>query len=236
MVLFDFGGTLAWETENDFLRGWRAVFRTVKAPPAGASPARAHELASRLWEYQAVCRQHGAELHEWQQLRTVLGILGLEEALTLEAAEQLLMENASTAEPVPYAGELLDFLHRQGIRTGVISNIGWSGNGLVHRLKQLLPDNRFEFVIASSEYGIRKPDPLLFQIALGKAGLQPSRVWYCGDNFSFDVCGAQGAGIFPVWLNREGREPPAADFPYLAVEGWRELIAVLEEIRQGGVP
>ncbi|MDE6838226.1 MAG: HAD family hydrolase [Acutalibacter sp.] len=231
MILFDFGGTLARETENDFLRGWQGVFRAVKDPPAGASPARAHELASRLWEYQAVCRRHGAELHEWQQLRTVLGVLGLEEALDLETAERLLMENASAAQPVPYAGELLSFLHRQGIRTGVVSNIGWSGNGLAHRLKQILPENRFEFVIASSEYGIRKPDPLLFQAALKKAGLPASQVWYCGDDLQADIAGAHGAGLFPVWFGGRG---PGPDFPHLRVGDWRELAELLEKTVEEG--
>jgi putative hydrolase of the HAD superfamily len=38
--------------------------------------------------------------------------------------------------------------------------MGWSGKALEARIDRLLPENRFEFVIASSEYMIRKLNPL----------------------------------------------------------------------------
>ena len=42
---------------------------------------------------------------------------------------------------MPYISELLSFLDQKGIRTGVISNIGWSGNALFRRINRLLPEN-----------------------------------------------------------------------------------------------
>lgn len=66
-----------------------------------------------------------------------------------------------------------------------------------------MPDSRFEFVIASSEYMVRKPNPRIFRLALQKAGLSPDRVWFCGDNVRADVEGAHAAGLFPVWYEGE---------------------------------
>ena len=236
MVLFDYGDTLAWEPAPDFLQGWRAAFHYIAKKPREIEPEQAQELANSLWQrfsgsrsLSASCKG-GWEIHEWQQLRTVFDALGLEFSLSLPEIETVLMDNSCPSRPHSGTEEMLDFLHSQGVRTGVISNIGWSGAALAHRLSQLFPAHPFEFVLASSEYGVRKPDPLLFQIALRKAGLPPERVWYCGDHFRFDVCGAHAAGIFPVWLNREGREPEEAGFPYLAVSSWGEFADILNYI------
>lgn len=234
MVLFDYGDTLAWEPAPDFLKGWRAVFQTLVKNPDGAAPEQAQRIADGLWRRfsgsrsLSASRMGGWEIHEWQQLRTVFGALGLESSLPLPEVEILLMENACPSHPHDGTAEMLDFLRGQGVRTGVISNIGWSGNALSHRLGRLFPGQPFEFVLASSEYGIRKPDPLLFQIALRRAGLPSEKTWYCGDNFTFDVRGAHGAGIFPVWLNRTEQEPEEANFPYLAVSGWGEFTNIFE--------
>ncbi len=238
MVLFDYGGTLARETAPDFLRGWRAVFRYVGKNPEGATPEQTHQLADSLWlrfsglRCPAGSRPGGAEMHEWHQLQTVFDALAIEPARPLGEMERVLMEHACPCEPAPLAAELLALLDRQGIPTGVVSNIGWSGQALAGRLEELFPEHRFAFVLASSEYGIRKPDPLLFQIALQKARVPAKKVWFCGDSLEADMEGAQGAGMFPVWF-RPG-EGAAPAFPCLAVEGWGELAALLEGLPPAG--
>lgn len=236
IILFDYGDTLAWEPVPDFLRGWQAVFRYVAENPDGATPEDAKQIGDELWQRfsgsrsLSASRKGGWEIHEWQQLRTVLEALGLKTSVPLEEAERILMENACPSFLKPGAAEMISFLHRQDIRTGVISNIGWSGNALAHRLSQLFPCHGFEFVIASSEYGIRKPDPLLFRIALKKARLPGERAWYCGNDWQADVLGAQAAGLFPVWFNEEAGEPPEkADFPCLSISSWQEFTNILSE-------
>lgn len=137
---------------------------------------------------------------------------------------------------MPGVAEMLNFLHKKGIRTGVISNIGWSGKALTERLNRLLPENQFEFILASSEYGLRKPNPLLFLTALQKAGLPASEVWYCGDNPSVDVEGSAKAGLYPVWyenaLECTYRDKKTESIPtcsFLHIHEWAELTERLEE-------
>lgn len=237
MILFDYGDTLAWEPVPDFLQGWQAVFQFVTENPDGATPEDAKQIGDELWQRfsgsrsLSASRKGGWEIHEWQQLRTVLEALGLKTSVSLAEIEIILMENACPSYLKPYAMEMMNFLYEQKIRTGVISNIGWSGNALAHRLSRLFPSHTFEVVIASSEYGIRKPNPLLFQIALKKAGLPAESVWFCGDNLQADVYGAHGAGIFPVWYKEfVGGLDEGPDFPHLAVMSWRELTDRLADL------
>lgn len=51
----------------------------------------------------------------------------------------------------------------------------------------------------------RKPNRVLFDIALNKAGLAADKVWYCGDSITADIEGAYGVGISPVLYEGETR-------------------------------
>jgi putative hydrolase of the HAD superfamily len=143
---------------------------------------------------------------------------------------------------MPNADKMLDFINSTGVRSGVISNIGWSGAALTKRLNRLLPRNKFEFVIASSEYMFRKPSPMLFELALNKAGLEARDVWFCGDSVKADVEGGAAAGIFPVWYECDMIESPwsgqnknaVPNFGHLHIRDWSELIETLK--KYSGVP
>ena len=56
-------------------------------------------------------------------------------------------------------------------------------------------------VIVSGDVGIRKPDPMIFQLALNQAGLQPNEAVYITDT-EVDVSGSLGAGITPILIER----------------------------------
>lgn len=236
MIIFDCGNTLAHESAPDFLHGWQAVFQYIDTNPDSVTPQQAKELADNLWQRfsghrsLSALHQDAFEIHEWHQLRTVFDALALKTSLPLSEIEVILMDHSSPCKPVPYAAELLRTLELLGIRTGVISNIGWSGQALTHRLSKLFPTHHFEFIMASSEYGIRKPDPLLFQIAIQKARLPAWKIWFCGDNLQADIAGAHSAGIFPVWY--QTTQDVSLPFPYLRVSNWREIINLLIAARQ----
>ena len=227
MVLFDYGGTLLLESDLDFARGWRALFAHVAANPLGRTPEELARSDAAHFASFAPARAQGFEAHEHQLLRYTCGANRVELDVGWDAAEDILWDASCPLIPAcrtPGVEEALAFCAREGLRTGVISNIAWSGRALRRRLELLLPENRFEFVIASSEYGVRKPDRRLFDLALRLAGLEADRVWFVGDTFATDVLGAVDAGMYPV-LYRSERE--AAPFPYARIGGWEELPALL---------
>lgn len=236
MILFDYVHTLAWEPEPDFLRAEEALFRHVTGNPNGITPQEAARLGTQLFLSARDCRHSGWELHEHQMLRLKYDLLGMTLDVSLAQAAEILWTAASPGEAMPGAQAMLAGLRARGIRTGVISNLGWTGAALSRRLTRLLPGHAFEFVIASSDYGVRKPDPLIFRAALAMAGLAPEDVWFCGDQIGADVLGAQSAGIFPVWYEEEtipngfalknaGQTIPGE---HLHIHHWHELLTALD--------
>lgn len=236
MILFDYGSTLLYERDSDFLRGERAVFPYIRENPHQKTPEELSAYGTKLFLALRNCRHMGFEINEMQILRCKYDTFGITFTIPLEEVEEILWDNATPGARMPGVEEMLAFLHRRGIRTGVISNLGWTGAALKRRIDQLLPDNHFEFVLVSSEYALRKPHPAMFSIALEKAGLTPDRVWFCGDSMEADVCGAHGAGIYPVLYEGIVDSPSpylaqnreiTVDFDYLHIHHWQEMTDLL---------
>ncbi len=122
----------------------------------------------------------------------------------------------------------------------MISNNCFSGNALKDLFERLLPGNKLEFIMASSDYIFNKPHSMMFEIALKKAGLTADKVWYCGDSIRADVYGAKSVGMFPVLYEGEAEERnPFADqndeltvdFEYLHIHDWREMMEILDRLQ-----
>lgn len=233
MILFDYGHTLCCEYDTDFLRGEQAVFEHVTDNPRGVTPEEAHALGTRLFADAEAVRRLGYEVHEWPLLRLKYESLGLRFDVPLEELEVILADAADPDRLMPGVEDMLSDLKRRGIRTGVISNLGWSGTMLASRLRAMLPGHDFEFILASSEYALRKPNPLLFKVALERAALPPSAVWYIGDSIAADVAGARNAGLFPVLYkddtvpNPWARKDAGLTADCLTITHWRELTDLL---------
>ena len=236
MILFDYGHTLLCEPGFDFLRGEESLFKYIKNNKNGLTPKQVCDFSQELFERIGVVRELGLELHEWQFQRFLYEYLEIELSISLPEAEKIFWYHVSAGAVMPNADRIIDYINSNGIRSGVISNIGFSGAALTERINRLLPQNKFEFIIASSEYMFRKPNPMLFELALKKAGLNAGDVWFCGDNIKADVEGSAAVGIFPVWYEDETMENPSRkqgesavpDCDYLHIPDWMELIDVLE--------
>ena len=81
-------------------------------------------------------------------------------------------------------------------------------------------------MISSADYGVRKPDPIIFEVALRRLGMEPGRVWFAGDNISYDIVGARRAGIFPVAFNpRKGIPDEVGE--HAVITSWSQLLSLL---------
>jgi len=240
MILFDYGNTLLSEPDFDTLRGEQALFRYIKGNKSNLSAKQINEFAHRIFDEIWQAREIGFEIHERQYQKFIYEYLGISFSISWKEAEKIFWDNTTRGEEMPGAGRMLDSINSKGIRSGVISNIVYSGEALTERINRLLPNNRFEFVIASSEYAFRKPSPMLFRLALKKSGLESGEVWYCGDNARADIEGAANAGIFPVWyegavaLNARtaGNDGVKPNCAHLHIGSWKELTDVLNVLER----
>jgi putative hydrolase of the HAD superfamily len=119
---------------------------------------------------------------------------------------------------------LLEALRERGLKLGLVSNAfdpGW----LLHRdLAQMGLDQRLDFSVFSSEVGMRKPHPAIFERALEALGVEPERTLFVGDRLYEDVRGAAELGMTTVqalWFRADehpdGAEPDHQAFTQLDV-------------------
>lgn len=235
MILFDYGSSLLCEPDWDALRGERAVLAHAVSNPRHVTPE-----ALAAWEHEYLrsrrpLRDLDAELPMLQLLRLKYALHGIRLDISLEEAEFLQWSSSSPMTEgcvSPHIREVLEALEERGIRTGVISNLGWSGAALKKRIDTLLPNNRFDFILTSSDYGVRKPDVRLFQTALAIAGLEPEEAWYCGNDFRKDYLAPRSAGMFSVLYRGFSDKPSApAEIPggTVTIDDWQELLGLLDQ-------
>ena len=77
-------------------------------------------------------------------------------------------------------------------------------------LRSLRIENFFDAIVISSDYGFRKPDPRLFQIALAILDVPASEAVYIGNSYETDLLGARAAGLALGGLIRQTEEQKRA--------------------------
>lgn len=231
MIIFDYGQTLLCEPDWDSGRGNAELLKYASKNPYNCTLDDVKKGAKIIFgEFLENVRRMGYDVSAQAGNRLLYEYLGIEFNLTPLEMETVFWNGASAGAVMPDADKMIDFINEKGIRSAVISNLLWSGDALTERLNRLLPNNQFEFIMTSSDYVLRKPNHILFEIALKKAGLSPDEVWFCGDNVSADIEGASRAGMFPIWYDHETKdyfEDKVPECDHLHIREWNEMIKVL---------
>lgn len=198
-VLFDAGGTLI---NPDYVRVSAVLQEHLgRAPEAGAFVAA--EYAGRDAVEEAMARNGGRKDGDrWVlHIGAMFGDLGYSREEIARVAPHVVAEHKrANLWTVAQLGAIegLAALRDAGYIVGVVSN----ADGTVD---QLLAAAGFgphlAFVVDSGAVGIEKPDPRIFDLALGLAGVAAAEALYVGDLYPVDVVGARGAGIEPILLD-----------------------------------
>jgi putative hydrolase of the HAD superfamily len=128
------------------------------------------------------------------------------------------------------AKQVVDELSKRGYILGIISNVITSKE---------IPDwleadgltKYFKSVVLSSIYGRRKPDPEIYWEAARRAGVDPARCVYVGDNPSRDVVGTRKAGFGMIIIlmapDELEKDPPTGENkPDLIIHEFSELLNI----------
>lgn len=152
--------------------------------------------------------------------RTLQKVGRTDEALSLHLYRVYMEHRYGDIELFPDVLPALSAL-KEKYTLGVLSN----GNSYPERCGL---DGIFRFAVFSQEYGIEKPDPRLFQIALEKAGCVKEQLLHIGDSVDNDVIPSSNLGIKCAWLNRNKVENDSGVRVYYEINSLTDLMDMLQ--------
>ncbi len=200
VVSFDADGTL-WDFEKTMRHSLKRVLEELEGmDPIAASGLSVEGMIGVRDEVAEEMRSKGARLEEirLEAFRRTLREAGRpDEDLARRLYGTYMRHRFGDIVLYEDASPALEAL-RGRYTLGMISN----GNSYPERCGL---GGVFGFVVLSQECGVRKPDPRIFKIALGRAGCSGHEMVHVGDSLEEDALGASAAGIRSVWINRDQR-------------------------------
>jgi HAD superfamily hydrolase (TIGR01509 family) len=218
-VLFDFSGTLfRLEEDPSWFDGIEVDEREVDGhvqaelmrrltAPTGRSVEMTPE-AYHAW----VNRDLEPHLHREAYLHVLR-----ESGLADDHAETLYgrVIDPSSWTPYPDTADVLKGLHRQGIKTAVVSNIAFD---IRPAFAAIGADEHVDEVVLSFEVGAVKPDAAIFEAALDRLGVDAANAVMIGDSDEADGgaraigCGFALVDPLPTVERPEGLRTALADY------------------------
>jgi HAD superfamily hydrolase (TIGR01509 family) len=203
-VVFDFSNTVFHIIEvGEWLR---RVASASARPDALADPdalaAVVAELTEAYLRPEVYALQPGRDLSIEAHRRAMYAWFGA--VAFLHGHEEAAYEVMAAVDawlPYPDTGPVLHALAQRGIRTGIVSNIGFDVRPHLahHGLASLVGTYALSY-----EVGREKPDPLIFRTACTALGVDPRRTLMVGDSAGHDG-GAVAAGLRTFLLPGEHR-------------------------------
>jgi HAD superfamily hydrolase (TIGR01549 family) len=195
-IFLDLGNTLRMLVK-DPVHMARARQEIVRLLGTGEDPDVFHALLeTRYKEYRKWAFEHLTEAPEAELwTRWLAPEFPPEKVAPLGGELTFQFRQASGRRVVVDSGkEVVVELHRRGYTLGIISNL----IGTREIPDWLEADGfapYFTSVVLSSVFGKRKPDPAIYHEAARRAGVEPARCAYVGDNLKRDVTGTRAAGF-----------------------------------------
>lgn len=183
------------------------------------------ELLADLLAYDEA--DHPVEFRMQSVLRLVSERFGVAYRLAPPELELEFWQGLHSFAPEPGIADVLEMLKQRGISIGVVSNSIFTARPLEWELDRHGLLASFRFVVATADYGVRKPHTAVFQTALAKLGLQPEQAWFVGDTYPKDVVGAIQSGMTPVWYNPLGATCEGETV--VEIRHWSEFGELLDE-------
>ena len=213
-VFFDFAGTLFSDRD---LRGVHlAQLRFVGSAIGVSLPDADLRAAYRVGmgvAYRAIATQP-SYLHS-DLFRTAFVAMAehlggtLDEAASHEALQRQYAATIDGARLRPDCLATIGRLRADGLHVQIVSNID---DELMHPLAERLGlSGAVDALTSSEEAGSCKPDPGIYQYALGKAAASAEGVLFVGDSTVHDVQGPAAAGMRTAWLVADGKSPGGGD-------------------------
>ncbi|MCM3587849.1 HAD family hydrolase [Mesobacillus maritimus] len=130
----------------------------------------------------------------YQQLTEELAITGV---TWQDFLQDYINQFNNNCVPFPNLYRMLDELKNNNLILGMITN--GLGQFQMENIKALGIEKYFQTILVSEWEGIKKPDPEIFNRALGRLNVSPYETIYVGDHPENDVKAAQNVGMKGIW-------------------------------------
>jgi len=213
-VLFDLGHTL-WDLQYNlslppviYRRVRQRLARTLDGPLPSADRLREAVEARWLREEVSVLKEGRLDQRPFSEL-IAEGLAGggvQVSGRALAAVTDIILSPDIYARVMEADTVLaLHALKERGQRLGVVSNTYQRGAILRDQLAEVGALPYIDVTVFSSEVGLRKPHPALFEVPLAELGVPAAEAVFVGDSPREDIAGAKAVGMRAV-LTRQYRE------------------------------
>jgi len=229
-VIFDKGDTLSRDVVFDREAGAWRVYELSRSPRP-VSFEECYRTSLEVWDellprrdrsaLEVSCRQYQSVVHDR---------LGLCFDVSPAEMERAFYRTAVTVQWESGAPETLEELGSRGIRVGMLSNTIFDQSLFEEEMRDANLLRYFDLVMCSSRYGIRKPHPLIFEIALTQLGVAAQETLFVGDSPEYDIVGANAAGLVSVWYNPNRAPRPEAPTPMHEIVSLPEVLPLVNHL------
>ena len=147
------------------------------------------------------------------------------EQLPLSLAEMYRGISRRKLKFYPFVSEMLDALRGQ-IPMGLVTDAQSAyARGELHQAGIL---DYVDPIIVSGDYGYRKPDPRLFQLAIDALGVPAENILYVGNDMHRDIYGARQGGMQTLMFDSDQGTKEYEDcVPDHRITDYRDLLSLL---------
>ena len=220
-VLFDLGGTLIKTAEVPEI--YKRIIKRFGVNVTSDEILKAHRANEEEFDIAKGQLEFGQDFWIKWNLR-VLERIGITENIEYLAqkVDELWWDHADL-EVYSDVFPMLAQLRTNGVKLGLVTN--GLKRDFEYLLKRMELADCFDVVVGMDTCDKAKPDKEIFLFALNKLGIHPEQALFVGDSVKNDYKGAEGAGMKPLIIDREGKAPSNVD----KIESLTALLSLLDE-------
>lgn len=220
-VLFDLGGTLIKTAEVPEI--YKRILKRFGVNVTSDEILKAHRANEEEFDIAKGQLEFGQDFWIKWNLR-VLERIGITENIEYLAqkVDELWWDHADL-EVYSDVFPMLAQLRTNGVKLGLVTN--GLKRDFEYLLKRMELADCFDVVVGMDTCDKAKPDKEIFLFALNKLGIHPEQALFVGDSVKNDYKGAEGAGMKPLIIDREGKAPSNVD----KIESLTVLLYLLDE-------
>jgi len=198
-VFFDLDHTL-WDFEKNSALTFKKILTKNEIPVNLAGFLEVYIPANlafwKLYREEKITKE---ELR-YQRLKSVFDKLGLSiaDAMINTLSEEYILYLSSYNHLFPNTIEILEYL-KPNYKLHIITN-GFE-EIQAKKLRNSKIDGYFDHIINSEMAGVKKPNPIIFELALSKANTNSRNSLMIGDSLEADILGARDSGFHTLHFN-----------------------------------